>query len=138
MDGAKDPETGRAGAGFYVVNDSQKVRKNFRLSDHISSTQAELAAIYLVLNYIRDQNLWKDVVIHCDSLPFILTLKYYSPDPLKTQVQLIFQLLKVLFTNTNFHLTFHWTPSHINIEGNEIADQLASLGMKLFHFYQSS
>ena len=131
VDGAKDPETGRAGAGFYVVNDSQKVRKNFRLSDHISSTQAELAAIYLVLNYIRDQNLWKDVVIHCDSLPSILTLKYYSPDPLKTQVQLIFQLLKVLFTNTNFHLTFHWTPSHINIEGNEIADQLASLGMKL-------
>jgi len=132
VDGSKHPETRLAGAGIYGEKDSLKFREHYRLSNGISSTQAELAAIYLALIYIRDHELtFCNNVIHCDSLSALLTLKYYYPNPLESQAQQIFQLLKELHVNPNFRLTFHWTPSHINIEGNEIADRQAALGMNL-------
>ena len=57
MDGSKHPETRLAGAGIYGERESLKFRDHNRLSNGISSTQAELAAIYLALIYIRDHEL---------------------------------------------------------------------------------
>ena len=134
VDGAKDPETGKAGAGLVLSRNEYEYTKHFRLSNGISSTQAELAAIYLSLVTIRENQIPDPkIVIHCDSLPSILTLKHYNPDPLNPQVQLIFQVISVLHSRPDFELWFHWIPSHINIEGNERADRQASLGMQLPH-----
>ena len=134
VDGAKDPETGKAGAGIVLAGIEHEYTKHFRLSNGISSTQAELAAIYLALvNIIENQLPYSKIVIHCDSLPAILSLKHYSPDPMNPQVQLIFQVFSVLHLRPDFELWFHWIPSHINIDGNERADRQATLGMQLPH-----
>lgn len=46
-DGAKDPDTGRAGAAVYIPASESYIKK--RISDHVSVYTTELTAILLAL-----------------------------------------------------------------------------------------
>ena len=132
VDGSKDPDSGRAGAGVTGGLYDYQIEGAYRLSDDISSTQAELAAIHLVLSALiaNPPPVW-NIVIHCDSMPALLTISQYKLDPLAVQAHLIWHDITILELKPSFHLTFHWLPSHVGIEGNERADFKAKQGLGL-------
>lgn len=129
VDGSKDPESGRAGAGIYGESQECPLSLSHRLSDGISSTQAELAAISILLSHlVENPPPTTNFVIFCDSQPAIMAIKSYKFDPLEAELHHIFEQIKIMKARPQFALTFHWIPSHIGIEGNEKADVLANQG----------
>jgi ribonuclease HI len=127
VDGSVDPEDGRSAAAYTCHTTSPVIDKGVRITDHVSSTQAELSAVHLsLLHILSAKTPPKKTVIFCDSQAAILTLKRFKPDPLD---QLAIDIIKTFISLTafpNFHLTFHWIPSHIGIPGNERADRIAN------------
>ena len=127
VDGSVDPEDGRAAAAFICLNSYPQVEKGVRITNFVSSTQAELAAIHLsLLNLLNTQSPPSKAVILCDSQPAILTLQRTNPDPLDQLSKLIFETIRALTSAAEFSLTIHWIPSHIGIPGNERVDEIAN------------
>ena len=125
VDGSVDPDTGRASAAYTSPGHEEYFELGARISDGVCSTQAELAAIHLVLKQLLITHIpINKVVIHCDSQSAIKTIQRNSPDQFDNlSVEIINCILK-LSINPNFHMTLHWIPSHIGIPGNERADSI--------------
>ena len=130
IDGSVDPDSGRAAAGIMSNSASNSVAVALRLTDGISSTQAELGAIHEALCYITGFSSDHKVVIHCDSLSAIQAIKRPTPDIYNKQVYEIVKLAAQLVTSKGIELTLHWIPSHVGIEGNELVDALVKTGLE--------
>ncbi|XP_063871506.1 uncharacterized protein LOC135106429 [Scylla paramamosain] len=116
-DGSVDPETYRAAAAF-VHCDNTGI---FRLPDHSSTLQTELAAIVKALD-ARHKD--KDVVIHTDSMGAIQSLQRgHTNDNINliTSIHANAQAIQ----RRNRKITLNWIPSHTNIPGNDKADAAA-------------
>ncbi|XP_023312337.1 uncharacterized protein LOC111692524 [Anoplophora glabripennis] len=102
------------GSAFFNGIDSY----SWTLPKMASIYTAELYAIWQALRYAEmDKN--NTVLICCDSLSAIEALSNsFTTDPL---VQIILELVHWLCT-IGKKVCFIWTPSHIGIQGNEIAD----------------
>lgn len=102
-------------------------------SSTISSTctvhTSELYSILQVFKHISAPN--KNVCICTDSLASIHSIKdIYSDHPL---IQNIHDSYQLSFSQ-NITVTILWTPSHIGIMGNELADQLAKRATTLNYY----
>ncbi len=67
VDGSKDPDSGRAGAGISGGTREVPINLKHRLSDGISSTQAELAAINILCFILSE------IIHHQPNLSFSVT-----------------------------------------------------------------
>ena len=127
VDGSVDPESGQAAAAysFHSINPPKDL--GVRITDNVSSTQAELSAIHLTLLEIQTSCLTPSkTVILCDSQAAIKTMQRSNPDPLDQLTDDIFKTFTSLSLYPNFKLTLHWIPSHVGIPGNERADSIAA------------
>ena len=133
VDGSVDPDTGRAGSAFILkcTDSSPLIQSANRISDWVSSTQAEVAAIFMGIKEIPIHNYSKKIVIFCDSMAAILELQRTIPDPLNPLVYDTLKLIHQLCLSNNISITIHWIPSHIGIYFNELVDHLAKEGSKL-------
>ena len=131
VDGSVEPESGKAAAAFILHREYNKFSDAFRVTDYVSSTQAELAAIHQSLICIESNpSAQTQYVIHCDSQPAIQGLQRAKIDPLDKQVKVIINLAEKLVTSKGIQVTLHWIPSHIGIPGDEEVHTLAKLGLK--------
>ena len=107
-------------AAAYIVNDTASF---LRLNDDATITQAELVAIWGALEHAAEHSL--KAIIHTDSLTAIQTLrnKKNSERSLCNYILSTAHLLKE-------RPLINWIPSHVGIEGNELADKHAKEGLQ--------
>jgi ribonuclease HI len=122
-DGSKRED--RVACGVYCQQTN--LRKSLRLSDYGTVMQAEtiglMTAVELMIaNDTEDRN----IVILTDSQALIKALDKNTVTS-KTTIECI-EKLKLLASN-NIGITIGWVPGHSDIEGNEIADELAEDGL---------
>ena len=116
-DGSKSPESGRAAAAFYVSYYNYSQSK--RLQDNSSSYRAELAAIALALEWLRQlPSLHTGVVVCSDSLSSLQSIQngQMKEDTFVNEIL-------ILCTHLNWQgivVNFEWIPSHCGIKDNEI------------------
>ena len=91
-----------------------------RLPDHSSIFSAEAIALNIALCSIQN-NINKKFIVFSDSMSVLQTLK--QPDHPNPLIQQFFRKYVSLCRSKT--IIFCWIPSHINIKGNEMADQEA-------------
>ena len=119
-DGSK-LENDDTGSAYVVLHPSgrKEVRKQ-RLDQACSVFQAELLALDEAVLWVQKHKP-KDVSIYCDSQSALKALQQRSnTHPL---VNSIHQKLSTLFSTSS--ITFIWVKAHIDIHGNELADEAA-------------
>ena len=119
-DGACSGNPGEMGLGVFFkdLNSGFSIYKNYG-----TNNQAELLAIYYALSFITEH---KEVTIFTDSAYAIGMLdKGWQA---KANINLIQKLKKLI---SYFDITFKKVKGHAGIEGNEIADTLATKAIKL-------
>ena len=120
-DGSKQLDN-TVSSALYIPKFNIKISK--RIPNNCSIYTAELSAIYLALNWIREVRPYS-TVIFTDSLRAISTLlnirQNLNNSPIIKETAII---LTDLFLNLN-NVIFTWIPSHTNILGNDIVDNLA-------------
>ncbi|KAG0714460.1 hypothetical protein GWK47_014109 [Chionoecetes opilio] len=119
-------ESGRAGCGILVrqydvhgvVTDTHHA---YRLSDAISSTQAELSAILLGLGKVKDGV--GDTFLYVDSRGALESLR----SPHHVFEEIVNECMGILqgIERTGRSVTFIWVPSHVGITLNERVDDIA-------------
>ena len=123
VDGSVDPDSGRSASAFLCQSMEEETEHAVRVSDLVSSTQAELAAIHQCLLYLQENpSPYSCIVIHCDSEAAIKSLKVhktYASDQHAHEI-----LAKEHKTRRHLSFILHWVPSHIGIPGNEKVDAL--------------
>ena len=122
-DGSYDPQTGRAASAFVCT--SRPYEGKYRVSDEVSTLQTELQAIRLVLES-RHTPPNKQVVIFTDSLSAIKVLDRTTAEP--QNIELVNKIITAA-SNYDRAVEIHWIPSHIGLDGNERADELANEGL---------
>ena len=129
VDGSVDMETGKAAAAyiFKPKQDEHPIMEHFRITNWVSSTQAELGAIFKVLEKILITQTNRSVVILCDSMAALLSIQS-KPNILDPLTYDIVRLAAFLVSNRKIDIIMHWIPSHIGIEYNEKVDEWAKQG----------
>lgn len=125
-DGSKDDE-GRTGFGVYTQDGS---RHSGRLSKYHSICDAEVQAIYKACQIIKELNIPRALILtDSRSAQFRVTnLKITSKaDYWAMKTRDMIAVLQMKGTK----IILGWIPSHTNISGNEIADELANEGRSL-------
>ncbi|MCU7800748.1 MAG: reverse transcriptase-like protein [gamma proteobacterium symbiont of Lucinoma myriamae] len=98
---------------------------HLRLPDGSSIFSAEAKAIDLAINQISNQEDEK-FIIFSDSLSVLTSLKNPKhPNPI------IQQIFRKYFHLSSKEIIFCWIPSHVNIQGNEMADKEAKMALNL-------
>ena len=117
-DGSKINEKSAAAA---IVGKNLRDPLSCRLPDHSSIYSAELQAILLALKHVHYLEKRKFLVLS-DSLSVLQALCH-----LKTDHPLLSPIFEILFKlkNEDKLIVFVWVPSHVDIKGNEAADQTA-------------
>ncbi len=135
-DGSKCEKTGNLGAGiFYTKNFVIENSGSFswNLSSHMKVFDAELFAIEkafkLVLNQIS--LFTKDIWIFSDSQAAIKRVQKSDLKAGQTQVLAIESWAAKIKTRHQVNIHLNWIPGHMNITGNEKADQAARRGTEL-------
>ena len=111
-----------SGCGFYIS--SLNIKQSFALSKQISIYTAETIAIRETLKFINTKSGPEKYVIFSDSLGAITSIKSGN-STIRPNLLNEILTLNTKLDQANKKVTFTWLPSHINIEGNEIADTLA-------------
>lgn len=116
------------GVGAGIFSETLNISKSYRLPDHSSVFQAELLAILQAckeLGSVSNPN--QNIAIFTDSQAAIKAL-----DSAATTSKLVGRCRDELARLVGRHkVTLHWVPGHRNIEGNELADELARRGSAL-------
>ena len=118
-DGSKD------GSGVASACVSRTRTRKCRLHDNASTFTAEIQAINMALDYIKDANLSK-VLIFSDSLSVLQSINNCKLDnPLVQDILLRFHNM------SSKHIILYWLPSHTGNKGNEKADIAAKSALLL-------
>ena len=109
VDGSVDMETGRAAAAyiFKPKQDEQPILEHFRITNWVSSTQAELGAIFKVLEKILTTQTNRSVVILCDSMAALLTIQL-KPNILDPLTYDIVRFATFLVSSRKIDISMHW------------------------------
>ena len=118
-DGTVDPITGSTGAGVY----SSRLTASWRTSNSCSTLQTELTAIRLTLQYSL-QSEEGPVTIITDSKSSLQALQQKGFRENKNLLSNIIHLLHQ-HQRQGRPVNLSWIPSHINIHGNDMADEMA-------------
>jgi ribonuclease HI len=122
-DGSKDL-SGKVGSAMYIPELREEI--SLRLTDNLSVFTSELFAILTCLNWILDDNNVligsRDVVIFTDSLSSLVALENERS---KSRPNLVKEIINKYNKITNCSVVMVWIPSHVGIQGNEVADRLA-------------
>ena len=126
-DGSKTPD-GRTSSAFCVP--SLHASLNTRITNNNTIYAAELTAIKLALEWVRDfeitQPVKPQIAILSDSLS---TLQSFASEQSKCKPNL-FNKTREILNQLVSEVTLVWIPSHVGITGNELADQLANDAIK--------
>lgn len=133
---ASKAANGRTGLGCFIPQSPAYNQHSYiskRLTDNISIYAAELSAIHYSIDQFREiehttQQTF-NFIIFSDSLSCIQSLQSNK----STSRPNLFNALHDSLTHLKSPLTISWLPSHIGIEGNEVADQLANAATKQNH-----
>jgi ribonuclease HI len=95
---------------------------SYRLHNALSIFSAEILAIVKALEQIRGRR-EKNFIIYTDSLSVLHSMS----DPDHRSNALIFKVFNLVngLISSGYSILFCWVPSHVGIEGNEIADKAA-------------
>ena len=123
-DGSK--EDSKVGAGFYDTHTNSK--HSYRLNDNLSITSAELVAIEKALVYALDNGDVRGLLICTDSLGACMAIQRgvnagSRPDLVMKIYEGIWDL-----NDAKKPTTICWIPAHVDIDGNEAADDAAKVG----------
>ena len=125
-DGSVNHDTATAACSVVTTD----LTASYRLSDGASTLQTELAAIHKALQFALEAGNSDHVAIFTDSLAAVKVLqRAHSEDNqhLFTSILLAAERLRLLDRTVELV----WLPSHIGVEGNEMADQAANDGLML-------
>ena len=119
---------GRVGAGVYITRQTlpNPIRDKFRLPDHATVYQAELAAINEAATLLKEMSDLTTVKFYVDSQAALRTLQ---SDYITSKLAL--QTYQQLNDIPASHVVLVWTKAHIGTAGNEEADILAKEGTTL-------
>lgn len=115
-DASKSPD-GRCGIGVY--DETNGIRLMMQLKLDTSIMTAETLAIKVAMQHIHDRGIQRAVLL-TDSQPACSFLKKSKTARLRNTVA-----NEILEHAKQTRTTIQWIPGHVQIEGNEIADQLA-------------
>ena len=130
-DGSKDPQQKQSACAYSIPE--LKIKKGFKLPDHVSIFTSELMAIFLSLCWIEEFKPNR-VVILVDSLSALKALKtniFRVKNYILYDILFLYSKLTKLGTN----ILFEWVPSHVGIVGNESADKTAKQALNSSNVY---
>lgn len=121
---------------YYVP--AYKLGHGLRLPSNASIYTAEAQGIYAALEYIEATNLnFKKWLIISDSMSVLMALS--NPSYSSGTNYIIYNIRQIysrLWLNQDREIRFIWTPSHIDVSGNDLADKLASSIVKNPYIHQ--
>ena len=127
-DGSKCEKTGNLDAGIYYTKNYAMENSgcfSWNLNSHMEVFDAELFAIEkafkLALNQIS--LFTKDIWIFSDSQAAIQRIQKSSLNAEQSHILAIKSWAKKIKTKHQINIHLNWVPGHMNIKGNELADQ---------------
>lgn len=117
-DGSKTK--GKCSAAFYIPD--LKVTKGFRIDDFGSNYDAEIVAIIQSLVWLEDKNIAQSIIFS-DSLSVLQAISSRKINKSPLLKELFYWLYNLQQSHTV--VNFAWIPSHVGINGNEVADAKA-------------
>ena len=118
-DGSVDPTTGASGSAFVAGTDTT----SWRVSDHCSTLQTELAAIHGALQHAV-QTREERVVVHTDSKTAIQALRRrHQKDNIALTTSILSLAQRMVADGRT--VVLNWIPSHVGLKGNDQADTAA-------------
>ena len=119
-DGSKDP----SGVGFSLIHISDQIRGS--LPKHTSIFSAELTAINAALKRIEESELinWTIVTDSASSMEAIKNPAIRHPVAIEIQNRIL------TLTSNGKHIKICKVPSHVGVEGNELADKHAKAAIQ--------
>ena len=121
-DGSLNPDTGLAGAGFYLPE--QAAGKHSRVTDFASTLDTELAAILQAMTHLEHRS----CIIVTDSLNAVRKIKDQRA---KHSLANLIQNHIEARHEDRVDTVVVWIPSHIGLKGNDRADSAALEGSRL-------
>lgn len=126
-DGSK---AGNVAAAAFAIP-TEHVYRQMRVSDHSSAYAAELTAIKEAMQWIaQNESETRKYVIFSDSLSVLTSLKRHKS---KSRPTLLGETMEIHNSIALSTVEIVWTPSHVDIHGNEIADKLAKESLSITH-----
>ena len=121
-DGSVDGQLCGAAALFFIGDSWHSHTFAVRFIGHHSSTQAELVALHLGCQHALDFGHFHRITFICDSQCALRSLEHSC-----RTMTLTFEVQRALQTllNSVAELRLWWTPSHVNLTENELADAAA-------------
>ena len=121
-DGSLNPDTGRAGANYYLLEEAS--HRHIRVSDFVSTLDTELATILQAFAHLEHRS-W---VVVTDSLNAAWKIKDHRAK--NSLVTLIQQQVQTRHEN-GLDTVVVWVPLHVRLRGNDAADSAALEGARL-------
>lgn len=118
-DASKDSNV--CAVGIYL--ESCKRRYYYRSEQESSITAAEVTAIRIAMSLIQQTEL-QNCVVYTDSKSACMMLEDAVEE--KAGPAIVVEILRIAH---EYGTAIQWIPSHVAVEGNEIADKLAKLGL---------
>lgn len=107
--------------GIFV--EGHRKRLHYRLQEETSITSAEIIAIMIAMKYIAENEMI-NVVLLTDSRSSCVMLEEVQEQGTGPE-----NLVEILKIARRWKTIIQWVPSHSSVLGNEIADELAKLGL---------
>ncbi|CAL4058717.1 unnamed protein product, partial [Meganyctiphanes norvegica] len=126
-DGSKS-EDRKTGAAFYAPYNL--THSSWRLHNESSIVSAEMSAIHIATSWLLQTNNPGKVVLLTDSDTSLHLISHRKPKKYINSTTKIHKNIIQLIDN-GWDIKFQWIPSHCNISGNDIVDQLANNGRTL-------
>ena len=131
-DGSIDDDK-NAGYGIYITDGRDSLEESCgRLASHCGTVTVELKAIEKALSLIKSERYlsFRNILIFSDSQGALAQIGQTNPSE---NIRIYYHIMDLIsmIQDTGAHITFRYVPSHVGVEGNEIADSLAKKGAEL-------